>query len=361
MINPDKLIVCFYHNEDLDGYASAAIVYDYYSKQPDYITVMMGVDYGVKDDLSCVTQYIDKVRQYHTLGTPAGIKTVEVVIVDYSFSPRVMKHLASNYKVTWLDHHKSAIQDSIDNDYAFVDGVREIGIGACYITYVWFHRSHNHYDKSNSVKSIMEVPDSIVALAMWDVFDFGPFNYNYKLFTPNVITNWQYYLRYCKDMWGVDNKAISENSNDFFRNYKLIVEGNIFTDNVQDTGSLLKDAERARVVSTCVRDGRYVVLNIKGHIISHNVFVVIGHFGSSTNAFEAEGIVSVRQAKRADLIVNIIPELGSIKVRFVVPDNSDFDASLIAREFDNGGGHAKIAGAHIKDYILIGDNHLILI
>lgn len=107
-----KKIVCFYHSRDLDGWTSAAIVKE---KFPDVI--LIGWDYG------------DPVP-YVTLDT-------EYILVDVSFPENWMKEYIK-YPTIWIDHHKSAIEDSKLNYYDDLDGKRDSNYAACELTWEYF-------------------------------------------------------------------------------------------------------------------------------------------------------------------------------------------------------------------------------
>lgn len=82
-------MICIYHSRDLDGYSSAAIIK---LKYPE--AKLIGFDYG-------------QTLPMHQI--PAG---EEVIMVDVSLPMAEMKHLAVHAgKLTWIDHHKSAIDD----------------------------------------------------------------------------------------------------------------------------------------------------------------------------------------------------------------------------------------------------------
>jgi oligoribonuclease NrnB/cAMP/cGMP phosphodiesterase (DHH superfamily) len=83
-------MICIYHSKDLDGYCSGAIVK---KKYPD--AKMIGYDYG--QDLP-----MDKIP----LNEP-------IIMIDVSLPMSAMLDLArySGWKLTWIDHHASAIKD----------------------------------------------------------------------------------------------------------------------------------------------------------------------------------------------------------------------------------------------------------
>jgi hypothetical protein len=84
---------CIYHSRDLDGWMSAAIVMLWYEREHGSLEglTLIGWDYG--DEI------------------PEMVPDVPVIICDVSFSMNIMDDLAETNELTWIDHHKSAIND----------------------------------------------------------------------------------------------------------------------------------------------------------------------------------------------------------------------------------------------------------
>lgn len=106
-------MICIYHNKDLDGYCSGALVK---YKYPD--AKLIGFDYGKELPMDEI---------------PAGEK---IIMIDVSLPMPQMKDLAehSGYKLTWIDHHISAINDyhkAIGDGEGFLTAVLQNGIAAC--------------------------------------------------------------------------------------------------------------------------------------------------------------------------------------------------------------------------------------
>jgi len=120
---------CIYHNVDLDGWMSAAIVKHwstehvkiYKSTSKDYLD-FIGYDYG---------QSIPDLSGYD-----------KVIMVDISFPKEEIKKL-NNKSLLWLDHHISAIKEVKDYFHSFRDskinnsiwGIRDINYAACELTW----------------------------------------------------------------------------------------------------------------------------------------------------------------------------------------------------------------------------------
>lgn len=106
-------MICIYHSKDLDGYCSGAIVK---MKYPD--AKLIGFDYGQELPMSNIAPH------------------EEVIMIDVSLPMQHMEDLArySGWKLTWIDHHISAINDYynfIGNGGSFCRAVLQDGISAC--------------------------------------------------------------------------------------------------------------------------------------------------------------------------------------------------------------------------------------
>ncbi len=106
-------MICIYHSRDLDGYTSGAIVKRKYPEAK-----LIGFDYG---------QYLpyDEIPK----GEP-------IIMIDVSLKMPEMYELAkhSNWQLTWIDHHISAINDYkafVGGGETFMNTVLEDGISAC--------------------------------------------------------------------------------------------------------------------------------------------------------------------------------------------------------------------------------------
>lgn len=106
-----------YHNRDLDGFTSGAIIK---LKYPD--AKMVGYDYGLP-------------FEQEITGEP-------IIMADVSLPMKTMVKIAqlSNWQLTWIDHHISAINDYkefVGDGESFCNAILENGIAACEGT--WKH------------------------------------------------------------------------------------------------------------------------------------------------------------------------------------------------------------------------------
>lgn len=107
-----------FHHDDLDGIASSLILQEYYFNVKcfscNYESNMINpLDIIKKDDV--------------------------VIIVDYSFSPEIMKKLFLFLKnnLVWLDHHISAIENSKKYKYDKIRGIRDIRYCGTELSWEW--------------------------------------------------------------------------------------------------------------------------------------------------------------------------------------------------------------------------------
>ena len=106
--------ICLHHN-DTDGRAAAAIV----RKALGPEVWLCEMDYGDSLPLERI------------------LSADHIILVDFSLSKEEMFQLASYHQFTWIDHHKSAIEDLADvsQDWA---GTRDTSEAACVLTWHYF-------------------------------------------------------------------------------------------------------------------------------------------------------------------------------------------------------------------------------
>lgn len=130
-----KKLLCVYHAVDFDGHGSGLVVWRHFVRR-GWEVEMLGWNYG---------QPIPQFPQYDLM-----------IMVDISFPPEVMKTFDPN-KVCWIDHHVTAINDSIALGYNNLPGVREIGTGAVELAWKFFNPD-------------TEVPQFVRLLSIYDTW-----------------------------------------------------------------------------------------------------------------------------------------------------------------------------------------------
>jgi oligoribonuclease NrnB/cAMP/cGMP phosphodiesterase (DHH superfamily) len=128
----------------------------------------------------------------------------QVYIVDFSIAPEEMRDLLKiTENVTWIDHHKTAIDKYADFEHD-IRGVRYDGIAGCMLTYCYLH----HVTKRGQgdiipfdISMTEDAPMFTKLIADWDVwkFDFGDDTRNFQTafyaydFNPDSV-NWLRFL-----------------------------------------------------------------------------------------------------------------------------------------------------------------------
>ena len=148
---------CFYHN-DLDGQASAFCVYAWAGlHHPEQHSEFRPINYDEVFPLDSIQD------------------GEQVWIVDYSISPDEMLALLKiTTDVTWIDHHKTAINKYLDFEIP-IRGVREDGVAACVLTWKYLHwwssRGSGPIDLRANKSKVFPVPRMIELIGDRDVWD----------------------------------------------------------------------------------------------------------------------------------------------------------------------------------------------
>lgn len=109
------------HHDDLDGITSGIIANEYFENAK-----LISCNYENKID---PLNFIDK--------------NDFVIIVDYSFEPKIMQELYKrlNGNLIWIDHHISAINKSKQFGYDKIKGMRDINYCGAELTYLYYSKS----------------------------------------------------------------------------------------------------------------------------------------------------------------------------------------------------------------------------
>jgi len=115
----------------------------------------------------------------------------QVYIVDYSIEPEEMLRLMGITKnITWIDHHKTAIEKYKDFPYA-IRGVRVDGVAGCMLAYCYIHHMTDRgigEIKPFDMSMTEDAPRFTKLIADWDVWKF-----EYGDDTRNFITAFNAY------------------------------------------------------------------------------------------------------------------------------------------------------------------------
>lgn len=149
------MIHCFYHSADLDGHCSGAIVKYRYPE-----AVMHPINYG--DEFLWDSIHPDE----------------QVFMVDFTLQPfDQMERLNKLCRLTWIDHHKTEVEEAYKRGFIANDGQRiEVGVAACELTF-----EHVVGLKRNTI------PLAVKLLGRYDVWDHSdertlPFQYGFRMF-----------------------------------------------------------------------------------------------------------------------------------------------------------------------------------
>ena len=288
--------VCIYHNADPDGIFSGAIVLKRYPQ-----SVMIGYNY--EEDVT------DIIEQCHD---------AEVFMVDVSFRNWVDMHAlcAVAKHVTWIDHHKSALEDcrsfrteTIYNNFTVVF---EEEYGACYKAWQYLFADNI-------------IPYSVQLSAMYDVwFDYGTFNWHDSILP----------FRYACNKWATPEDVLL--TFDWFMNV---------TEENQKTTDLIK---RGKIILQYVEKQNETIVNSSlcfESIFKHNgseYKVLVLNQGLQGDMFAS------RDVSNYDFLVGFVRKEGEWKVS-MRGAGKNIDLGSIAKAY-NGGGHVNAAGFAVKTF-----------
>lgn len=111
-------MICFYHN-DADGKCAGFWVNRLVKRPSDELVQFISMDYSKTFPLWMVKQ------------------NEKVYIVDFSIDPASMRELLKITKdITWIDHHKTAIEKYKNFEYG-IRGIRYDGVAGCMLTWCY--------------------------------------------------------------------------------------------------------------------------------------------------------------------------------------------------------------------------------
>jgi len=282
-------VICYYHKVDLDGKCSAAIVR---RKYPD--AECIGVNYPDKPDFS---QHPGK----------------QVFIVDFCFEPEDMYDLLVHHlgAVTWIDHHKSAIEkmsfstytDGVTSLIQAFDGKQEIGKAGCELTWEYLFPDE-------------PTPDAVRLLGRYDVWDHS----------SDEVLPFQYGMR--MEDWEPDKSYWQT----------LLNDPNVYMDYLKDGDLLLKYENQQNKVYA---NASVFPVEFEGH----KAWAINKYFGNS-KIFE-----TLPDAQRRPLWILFGLKNGAWKYSLYAAPDSGIDVSKIAVKY-GGGGHVGAAGFKSNKYLL---------
>lgn len=147
---------CFYHIDD-DGKCAAFWVYLSAGIHDGYDAKFIPINYGIEFPFKDIRP------------------NEQIYIVDYSLMPDDMRKLLNITKdVTWIDHHKTAIERYADFETP-IRGIRYDGVAGCMLTYCWLHHMTERGDgepKQFDLSMTKDAPMFTKYVADYDVWSF---------------------------------------------------------------------------------------------------------------------------------------------------------------------------------------------
>ena len=278
-----------YHKADLDGYFSGALVKSIYKDE-----MLYGIDYNETIDDSVLDA--------------EGI----IYLVDFSLPVDQMQKYAG--KMVWIDHHRTAIQDSKKYGYDDILGVRDDNYAACELVYAYLYKQSSVFP--------LEEPAIIKYVGNWDIH--RKVGYDEWHDTEVVQQGLKHNYLNC----GIDKLVgeldwlLSMSSTDV-KNSLIYSEGNLLWWHQQaQNKSLVKSAFEVQI------DGKPAL-------------AIVGVIGSAV--FD-----SVNNREQLWVVFNGISPKGAKMSVYKDPDVFvDFNCGDYLKEHYGGGGHPSAAGAYI--------------
>lgn len=288
-------VLCIYHNADLDGICSAAIVYDYFYDAKDVSidgnVILYGMNYG--DDFPW--SFVDK-EEMTEEDKEDCIPYDKVVMVDFSLSKEDMRRLNNLVELIWIDHHASVVNDNKD-----IQGIRDVNHAACELTYMYFNSGY--------------IPKAVRLIGRYDVWDHSdkevvPFQYGMKL----------YDIGPCNSDW----KNLFDNSEIALSIVKRII----------DNGKMINQYQVSMDLKYINANGFHA--NLEFDNTSYKVLCINkGSINMDSIVFSSLYDVSI------DMVMGFIQNEKGYRVSLRTERN--IDVSVIAKSF-GGGGHRKASG-----------------
>ena len=146
------------HASDPDGWSSAAYA-DHFLTTIGHEVTIVGVDYG---------KAMPPAGDLLALGAEADI----IFVCDFVLAHPIMEEWHSQNKLIWIDHHKSAIEESLKFEYHRSPGIRRIGTAACRLTYEYLTQEFSNFNHiATRSGAVDEGPTILKYLGKYDVWE----------------------------------------------------------------------------------------------------------------------------------------------------------------------------------------------
>lgn len=286
-------MICIYHNKDLDGYCSGAIVK---RKYPD--AKLIGYDYGQSFPWEEMT------------------KTVDVIMIDVSLPIDEMCVLGRQVrKLTWIDHHVSAIKEFstflVKGKGQEITPVLENGISACEGGWKYLFPDE-------------EMPTAVKLLGEYDTW-----RNNDKERWDNSVMPFQYGMRMrCSSPETFPEELLSNKGE----------IGVLFADTlcgkIIENGNLILEYQKTQNERACRSSFEIEFEGLKA--------IALNNGGANSQVFD-----SVYDPTKHDVMIPFV-FTGKHWTFSLYTTKEDVDCSIIAKS-KGGGGHKKAAGFQLKE------------
>lgn len=272
-----------YHNADLDGFCSGAIA-----------------------KKSCLDKGIEFEMVGWNYGDPIPKIEGQAILVDISFPPDVMDGLMIT-GLTWIDHHKSAIEAATNRPHGIAHGVTKIGDSASLLAWKYFYPDN-------------DVPPVVYWVDRYDVWKQGD--------------DWDTVMMM---QYGMRNDLRNPDSHEEFKawNYLLNDTYGVEMSGIKQIGEVIFNYEREKNKVICSRAFDLIFEGLK--------FAAINIPLSGSAVFD-----SYRRPEHQGLMVFCYTGKDWTVSMYKNELNEGVDLSLIAVKY-GGGGHASSCGFRVDD------------
>ena len=291
MGNRKHLVI--YHRVDYDGIFSGCVT-EKHLQSKNLDTEALGWNYN--DELP----YIPRLKEQYAT----------ITLVDISFPPEIMLALKETSRVTWIDHHITAIEDSKTYGYSDIPGLRMIGVAACELCWNYF-------------KPGSDVPPLIQVLSAYDVWNKERFDWE------EITMPVQYGL---KTRYGINYKKIWADFDYLMERYEDVLDDGyaVYSFLIDTWKSWTKNCSFEVLVA-----GKY-----KG-ICMISPMANSACFGSVLGKYEIQMVVNMRNNGQS-FGISMYKESTDI-----IPE---FSCGDYLKQF-GGGGHSSAAGSDISQEV----------
>lgn len=279
-------MICIYHNKDLDGYCSGAIVK---LKYPE--AKLIGFDYGQQLPMEEIPQ-----------GEP-------IIMIDVSLPMFEMDNLSkhSGYNFIWVDHHASAIADYKNHDHMGINAILKDGEAACEGGWKYLFPD-------------TEMPTAVKLLGEYDTW-----RNKDKDRWDNAIMPFQYGMR----MFCSSPETFPD---ELFKEYEVVTDNPVYK--IIHDGKLILSYQKTQNERACKSSFEITFEGLRA--------ICLNNGGANSQVFD-----SVYDESKHDIMIPFV-FTGKHWTFSLYTTKNEIDCSIIAKS-KGGGGHKKAAGFQLKD------------